>query len=265
VEKITDARQLALKANDIRVDIINMLLEAGSGHSGGPLGLSDIFACLYFNIMNVNPKEPKWSERDRFVLSNGHCAPVMYAAMAEKGFFPKSWLANFGRFNSHLGGHPDCRQVPGVEASTGSLGHGLPLAVGMAMGLKIRKRQSKVYCLIGDGEANEGSVWEAVMLATQHRLDNLVCLVDYNHSTDRALNLGDLGVKFRSFGWQVKKINGHNHQEIFEALKLAHKKPLAIIAKTIKGYGVKEMENNPAWHHRSPTKEEMERILTELN
>ena len=135
----------------------------------------------------------------------------------------------------------------------------------MAMGLKIRKRQSKVYCLIGDGEANEGSVWEAVMLATQHRLDNLVCLVDYNHSTDRALNLGDLGVKFRSFGWQVKKINGHNHQEIFEALKLAHKKPLAIIAKTIKGYGVKEMENNPAWHHRSPTKEEMERILTELN
>lgn len=240
--------------NRLKKEIIQMAYQAQEGHVPSAFSILDILWVLYDRVLR---------KKDYFILSKGHGCLGLYAVLAEKGFFPKNWLANFGRFNSHLGGHPDCNQVPGVEASTGSLGHGLPMAVGVALGLKIKKRQNKVYCLIGDGEANEGSIWEAVMLGAHHRLNNLVCIVDDNHSTDRALNLGDLGEKFSSFGWLVKEINGHNHQEIYKALKPANK-PLAIIAETIKGYGVKEMENNPAWHHRSPTKEEMERILKEL-
>ncbi|MCG2691214.1 transketolase [Microgenomates group bacterium] len=241
--------------NRLKKEIIRAAYQAQEGHVASAFSILDMLWVLYDRVL----------KKDYFILSKGHGCLGLYAVLAEKGFFPKSWLKDFGKYNSKLGGHPDWKQVPGVEASTGSLGHGLPMAVGMALGLKIKKKLKKVYCLIGDGEANEGSIWEAVMLGAQHRLDNLICLVDYNHSTDRALELGDLREKFSSFGWQVTKINGHNHQEIYQALKKQADKPLAIIAKTIKGYGVKEMENNPAWHHRSPTKEEMERILTELS
>lgn len=240
--------------NKLKQKIVKMAFQAQEGHIASAFSILDMVWVLYDRVL----------KKDFFILSKGHGCLGLYAVLAEKKFFPKSWLKHLGEFNSHLGGHPDSNRVPGVLASTGSLGHGLPLAVGMAMGLKIKKNPKKVYCLIGDGEANEGSIWEAVMLAQQQGLDNLVCLVDYNHSTDRALDLGDMGEKFRSFGWQVKNINGHDHQAIEKALKPADK-PLAVIANTIKGYGVKEMESNPSWHHRSPTKEEMERILKELS
>ncbi len=241
--------------NRLKKEIIRAAYQAQEGHVASAFSVLDILWVLYDRVL----------KKDYFVLSKGHASLGLYAVLAEKGLFPKTWLHDFASFKSHLGGHPDCNQIPGVEASTGSLGHGLPMAVGMALGLKIQKKPNKVYCLIGDGEANEGSIWEAVMLGAHHRLNNLVCVVDYNHSTDRALALGNLGKKFKSFGWEVKKINGHNHQEIYKALKKQSNKPLAIIAETIKGYGVKEMENNPAWHHRAPNRQEMKLMLKELS
>ncbi|MFH0942902.1 MAG: transketolase [Candidatus Beckwithbacteria bacterium] len=239
----------------LKKEIIQMAYQAQEGHIPSAFSILDILWVLYDRVLN----------KDYFILSKGQAALGLYVVLAEKKFFPKAWLNDFGKAKSHLGGHPDSRQVPGVVASTGSLGHGLPMAVGMAVGLKILKKKNKVYCLIGDGEANEGSIWEAAMLGAHHQLNNLVCIVDYNHSSDRALNLGDLGEKFASFGWQIIEIDGHNHQEIEKALKLKTDKPLAIIARTIKGKGVEQLENNPAWHHRAPTKAEMELILKELN
>lgn len=241
--------------NRLKKEIIRVAYQAQIGHIPSAFSVLDILWVLYDRVLG----------KDYFILSKGHAALGLYAVLAKKGFFPKTWVNSLGTLKSHLGGHPDANQVPGVEASTGSLGHGLPMAVGMALGLKIKKKLNKVYCLIGDGEANEGSIWEAVMLGMHHGLNNLVCVVDYNHSTDRALALGNLGKKFKSFGWEVVTIDGHDHQEIEKALKKQSNKPLAIIAETIKGYGVKEMENNPAWHHRSPNRQEMKLMLKELN
>ena len=240
-------------------------LICGMLHIGGDLSVADIMIGLWKYKLTYDPKRPKWEGRDRFILSKGHASLALYAVLAEKGYFPIEKLDSFCRYNSDIGGHPDCNKIPGVEASTGSLGHGFPMAVGIALGSKIRKFNNRIFCLIGDGECNEGTVWESAMLASHHQLSNLCCIVDYNHSTDRALNLGDIGAKFRSFGWEVLMISGHDHKEINHALSnISPLKPLAIIAQTTKGKGVKCMENEPAWHHRSVNDEELSSIIEEL-
>ena len=185
--------------------------------------------------------------------------------MANKNFFSFSEFKNFGKFGSILGGHPDRNKIPGIEASTGSLGHGLPLAIGIALGLKIKKLKNKVFVIIGDGECNEGTIWESSLLASHHNLSNLTCIIDHNHSTDRALKIDNLSTKFKSFGWETITINGHNHEEIYNALSQKHnKKPMMIIAETIKGNGIKIMENNPEWHHKSPNSDELKLILEKI-
>jgi len=239
---------------------------AGEGHISSALSILDILWVLYDLVLRIDPKDPKSEGRDRFVLSKGHGSLALYAVLAEKGFFPISELEHFASFDSLLGGHPDRNKVPGVEASTGSLGHGFPISVGIALGLKIKKIDSKVFVLIGDGEANEGSVWESALLASHHNLSNLCCIVDYNHSTDRALKVGDMVSKFKAFGWESFSINGHDHDEIYSALSCPHNlAPLAIVAETVKGFGCKMMENNPEWHHKSPRKEDLPAILEQLS
>jgi transketolase len=251
--------------NKLRRQIVTAAASAGEGHIGSAFSVLDILWVLYDQQLRINPKDTKSEERDRFVLSKGHGSLALYAILAEKGFFPVAELERFASYDSLLGGHPDHNKVPGVEASTGSLGHGLPNGVGMALGLRIRKNESRVFVLVGDGECNEGTIWESALLASHHRLSNLTCIVDNNHSTDRALLLGDLAAKFSAFGWAVITINGHDQQEIYEAMNQTDPdRPIAIVAETIKGFGCKQMENNPAWHHRVPTRDELPVILEEL-
>ncbi|MEK7574999.1 MAG: transketolase [Patescibacteria group bacterium] len=251
--------------NKLKCSILQTSFKAGEGHIASAFSILDILWVLYDQILKIDPLKPRDEKRDRFFLSKGHASLGLYAVLAEKGFFDKEEFERFGTFDSILGGHPDRNKVPGVEASTGSLGHGFPMAVGTALGLKITGSQAKVFVLIGDGEANEGAVWESALLASHHNLTNLICIIDYNHSTDRALHIGDLAKKFEAFGWRTISIDGHNHKEILESLKLKlSEKPTAIIATTIKGYGSKMMENNPAWHRKAPTKNELEIILKEL-
>lgn len=250
----------------LKSNIIKASYSAGEGHIPSALSILDLVWILYDKVIKVDPKKPGDITRDRFVLSKGHASLALYAVLAEKGFFEQEKLALFCKYDSILGGHPDCNKVPGVEASTGSLGHGFPMAVGMALGSTIKGLKNKIFCLVGDGECNEGTVWEAALLASHHRLSNLVCIVDYNRSTDRALDLGDLNAKFNAFGWITLRINGHDQLEIFNALTHAtNGKPLAVIAETLKGNGVACMENNPAWHHRSPTEMELGHLLEELS
>ncbi len=244
--------------------IILAAANAGEGHIPSALSILDILWVLYDQVLRYDPKDPESDDRDRFILSKGHGALALYAVLAAKGFFPASELDRFAAFDSPLGGHPDRNKVPGVEASTGSLGHGLPMGVGMALGMRIRGIDRRVFVLVGDGECNEGSIWEAALLAAHHKLGNLTCIVDYNRSTDRALWLGDLAAKFRAFGWAADSIDGHNQDAIQRTLRLQHFEPTAIIAKTIKGYGCPQMENNPAWHHRVPTSDELPAILEGL-
>lgn len=251
---------------EFRKTIITMATNADEGHIPSALSVLDILWVLYDRILKINPHNPKAPTRDRFILSKGHAALGLYAILAEKGFFPSSELENFGKYNSLLGAHPDRNKVPGVEASTGSLGHGFPMGVGIALALKIKKINSNVFVLIGDGEANEGTIWESALLASHHNLSNLCCITDYNHSTDRALKIGDVVSKFKAFGWESFSINGHDHEEIYSALSFPHdSKPLAVVAETIKGYGCKIMENNPEWHHKSPRKEDLPSILEQLS
>jgi len=246
--------------------IIKSAHSAKEGHIPSALSILEILIVLYDRILNIDPKNPDSDNRDRFILSKGHASLGLYAVLAHKGFFSHVSLENFGKFESILGGHPDRNKVPGVEASTGSLGHGLPIAVGIALGLKIKKNSHKVYVLIGDGEANEGTIWESAMLASHHNLSNLVCIIDHNHSTDRAVKICDLEEKFKSFGWKAKTIDGHDRKAIYDSLTdLDESKPTAVIAQTIKGKGIKMMENNPAWHHKAPTEEEFEEIMRELD
>lgn len=260
------------KARQIRRNIIKMLGQAGSGHTGGSLSASDIAACLYFWEMNIDPAKPDWTERDRFVLSKGHAAPVLYAVLAEKGFFPTDNLTQLRKLGSPLQGHPDMRKVPGVEASTGSLGQGISWAVGMALAGKMDKQTYRVYTLLGDGEIEEGMVWEAAMAAAHYKLDNLMAFVDHNGlqidgRVQEVMSPLPIPDKFRAFGWEVLEIDGHDHKQIMEALNFARTvkgKPTAVIAHTIKGKGCSFMEDRVEWHGVAPKPDEVEKALTEL-
>ena len=267
-----EVKQLQEKAKVIRRDIIKMLTLAGSGHPGGSLSSADIMACLYFSKLRHNPKEPKWPDRDRFILSKGHCAPVLYACLAETGYFPVEELKTLRKINSRLQGHPDMGKTPGVEMSTGSLGQGLAVGNGMALAARLDKKNYRVYVLLGDGEVAEGSVWEAAMSAPHYCIDNICAILDNNGlqidgcCTD-VMNSNPLPEKWKAFGWNVININGHNIAEILDALdkaETAKGQPTIIIAKTIKGKGVSFMENVVDYHGKAPTAEEGEKALKEL-
>lgn len=254
------------KIKQLKKEILTISYETGEGHVPTAFSILDILYVLYNDVMNIDPNDAMKKDRDYCIVSKGHAAIGLYAILADRGFFTKDELVTFGQFNSRLGGHPDYNKVPGVEASTGSLGHGLPMAVGIAMGLSIQKSNQKVYCILGDGETNEGSIWEAVLLAGQHELDNLICIFDYNHSIEKYIKWGDMEQKFNDFGWATVSINGHDHEEIRRAVthKVAEK-PLMVIANTIKGFGCETMENDfSAWHHRSPSKEELDMLIKEI-
>lgn len=241
---------------ELRRSILTTAFNAHEGHIPSALSILDILWVLYDRILKPE---------DKFILSKGHGCLALYAVLAEKEIISKTDLDSFCTLGGSLGGHPDMNKITGVEASTGSLGHGLPIAVGMAMARKISDKGGRIYCLVGDGECNEGSIWESLLIASHHNLTNLTCIVDSNHSTDRALNLDDLSLKFQSFGWSVCRINGHNHGLLEHFLSMPTPgEPYVIIAETVKGKGVKIMENNPEWHHKIPTKEEFNEIIQEL-
>lgn len=253
------------KINFLKKQIVQAAFDSKEGHIPSAFSILDILYVLYNRVLNIDTVNPRAEWRDRFILSKGHASLGLYAILADKGFFEVNELPKFGSYNALLGGHPDCNKIPGVEASTGSLGHGFPMAIGVALGLRIKKNSARVYALIGDGECNEGTIWEAALLAVHHQLDNVTCIVDYNHSNDRALRLGDLATKFESFGWSALVVDGHDHQRLYEALTATRgDRPMAIIANTIKGRGVKFMEANPAWHHKSPSESELKEIIQEL-
>jgi len=253
------------KIQQLKKYILQACFNSKEGHIPSAFSILDILYVLYNSILKVDPVNPHYLSRDRFFLSKGHASLGLYAILADRGFFAIEELDSFGKFSSMLGGHPDCNKIPGVEASTGSLGHGLPIATGVAMALKIQDNDASVYVIVGDGECNEGTIWETALLAANHNLNNLTCIVDYNHSNDRALLLGDLSEKFKSFGWNTLEVDGHNHDDLIKNFNLKHQnKPTAIIANTIKGKGIKVMENNPAWHHKTPTELELQEMLQEL-
>ena len=270
--KITKVEGLANIANDIRIGIIEQVYNANSGHPGGSLSCADILAVLYFNQMNIDSENPNAKGRDRFVLSKGHCAPALYATLARKGYFDKELLKGFRKVESNLQGHPDMKKVPGVDMSTGSLGQGLSAAVGMAIGSKMEHEGYRVYCLLGDGELEEGQVWEAAMSANKNKLDNLCAIVDYNTlqsdgNIEEVAGLIDIKEKFESFGFNVIEVNGHDIEALIHAFNSAkHQKdmPSVIIAHTIKGKGVSFMEGKAEWHGKAPNQEQYEEAINEL-
>ena len=263
------------KASEIRQSVIEMLVEAGSGHTAGPLGMADIFTVLYFHILKHDPTNPMWKERDRLVLSNGHICPVLYATMAHSGYFKLEELKTLRKFGTRLQGHPHREFLPFIETSSGPLGLGLSQTIGMCLADKIDKGKfsgKQFYCLMSDGELQEGNVWEAMMLASKERLQNLTVIIDRNNIqiegfTEDIMPLEPLKEKWQSFNWDVRTIDGHNFQEIVSAIGEAQAvfaKPSVIIANTIAGKGVSFMEINYKWHGKPPTKEEGERAITEL-
>ncbi|MEK7567552.1 MAG: transketolase [Patescibacteria group bacterium] len=267
--------ELELKANSIRKSIIEMLLEAKSGHTAGPLGMADIFTALYFHILKHNPKNPDWEERDRVVLSNGHICPVLYATMAHSGYFEIDELKTLRKFESRLQGHPHREWLPLLETSSGPLGSGLSQAVGMALAERMnngRATSKFFYCLMGDGELDCGQIWEAMMLAGKEKLHNLIGIVDRNNIqidgfTEDIMPLENLRAKWESFNWHVEEIDGHNFPQIISAIehaKAVFEKPSVIIAHTIPGKGVKEFERKYEWHGKPPNKEEGAMALAEL-
>ena len=266
------AASIEAHAAQMRYDIVEMIAEAGSGHPGGSLSAADIVATLYWGVMRHNPASPDWPERDRFVLSKGHAAPVLYAALAGAGYFGRDHLKTLRKLGSMLQGHPDARKCTGIEVSTGSLGQGLAIANGMALALRMDGNPARVFCLLGDGELQEGEVWEAAMFAPHHGIDNLVAIVDHNNlqidgtCTD-VMCLGELEDKFRAFGWDVRVVDGHDVDDLRKAFANAHTVagvPACIIAMTVKGKGVSFMEDNADWHGRAPNAEEAARALEEL-
>ena len=253
----------------LRYKVIQMCHESKSAHLGSSLSCVDILSSLYFQVLNIRPDEPDWSERDIFILSKGHAALALYAALASKGYFPNDWLTQYNQDGGILAEHPPAFGVPGVEAATGSLGHGLPIATGQALGMKMRQRNSRVFCLISDGETNEGSVWEAALFSAAHHLDNLVVFLDYNKwqatgRSDEVLNVTAHSDKWRAFGWEVEMINGHDHKQIIEASHNDSSKPKLIVADTVKGKGVSFMEDDNNWHYRVPNCEEVRIARVEL-
>ena len=266
--------QLEQKANEVRKDIITMLVAAGSGHSAGPLDLAEIVTTLYFDVMNIRPEEPEWDQRDFFFLSNGHCVPVQYAAMAERGYFPKSELATLRKLGSRLQGHPERKLLPGLENTSGPLGSGLSQAAGVAHVLQYIDLQPHrfVYVVTGDGELDEGNIWEAAMFAGKYKLAQLIVFVDRNNiqidgNTEDVMPLEDLAGKWESFGWHVQEIDGHNVESIQDAVGMAKavtNRPSVIIAHTIPGKGVDFMEYDYRWHGMPPNSEQAKVALKEL-
>ncbi|WP_462411435.1 transketolase [Neobacillus sp. Marseille-QA0830] len=269
---VADITFLKRKAIEIRMDLLKMVVEAGTGHTGSSLSNTDILTALYYDVMNVDPSNPKWEDRDRYIQSKGHAVESYWAVLADKGFFPKEELKTFSQFQSRLIGHPN-NKVPGVEMNTGALGHGLSISVGMALAAKMDGKSYKVYTLMGDGEQAEGSIWEAAMSAAHYKLDNLVGIVDCNHlqitgSTMDVMSNEPLDEKWKSFGWEVVVVDGNNMEELVHALKNIPQtpdKPTLILANTVKGKGIPFAENMVGWHHRVPTKEEYDLAIEELS
>ena len=266
--------ELERQANDMRTDIVRMIAEAGSGHPGGSLSCADILAALYFGgVLEHDPENPEWEGRDRFILAKGHAAPALYAALAQAGYIPREELATLRKLGSRLQGHPDSNQVPGVEVSTGSLGQGLSIAAGAAAGLRLDGAPQTVFALLGDGECQEGQVWEAAMFAAHRKLDNLVAIVDRNGlqidgRTCDVCDPGDLGAKFAAFGWDVDEVDGHDLDALVAVLGAAKAgrdgRPHAVIARTVKGKGVPFMENEAGWHGKAPNAEQAAEALAAL-
>lgn len=267
-----DIQKLELKANEIREDILKMLLEAGSGHSAGSLGMADVFTALYFNVLNLDPKKPDWEERDRLVLSNGHICPVLYATLAHRGFFPVTELKTLRKLGTRLQGHPHRERLPGLETSSGPLGSGLSQASGMALALKMMNKKNWVYCVTSDGEHDAGNTWEAVMFAGKNKLNNLTVIIDRNNIqidgfTEEIMPLEPLKEKYEAFNWHVLEIDGHNFEAIIAACneaKAIFEKPVVIIAHTIPGKGVDFMEKDFKWHGIPPNLEQEKKALAEL-
>ena len=263
IENIEDLKEMAKK---IRLGIIEAVYSNKSGHPGGSLSIADIMTVLYFNEMNIDNNNPKWENRDRLVLSKGHCSPALYSALANRGFFPVEDLKSFRNINSYLQGHPDMKHIPGVDMTTGSLGQGLSAANGMAISAKLDNKDYRVYCILGDGEIEEGQIWEAAMASSKYKLDNLCVIVDNNNlqidgTIEEVMNSNPIDEKFKSFGFQIIKIDGNDIEEIKKAFEVARNvkgMPTCIIAKTVKGKGVPFMENQVGWHGKAPNDEQYE-------
>ncbi len=265
-------QELQEKSRKIREDIINEVYYAKSGHPGGSLSIADILTVLYFKEMNINPQNPNWEDRDRLVLSKGHCSPALYSCLANRGFFPIEDLKTFRHIDSYLQGHPDKNKVPGVDMTTGSLGQGLSCANGMSIAGKMNKKGYRVYCILGDGEIEEGQIWEAAMASNKYKLDNLCVIIDNNNlqidgTIEEVMSSYPIDEKFRSFGFEIIKINGHDIEEIINALEVAKNvkgKPTCIIAKTVKGKGISFMENQAGWHGKAPNEEQFNQAIEDL-
>ena len=267
-----DIKALEKTAAEVRVGVVKAIHNAGSGHPGGSLSAADIVTALYFSEMNVDPKNPKMEGRDKFILSKGHAGPVQYSALALKGYFPVEDFMTLRKLGSKFQGHPDMNKVPGIEMSTGSLGQGFAAAGGMAIANKLNNDPGRIYVLLGDGEIQEGIVWEAAMSAAHYKLDNMVGILDYNGlqidgRNEDVMTVAPVADKFRAFGWNVLEINGHDFEEILDAFAKAREckgKPTMIVAKTVKGKGVSFMEDNAGWHGKAPNDEETEQAVGEL-
>jgi transketolase len=268
---IEDIARLKAIAREVRKNVLTMTTAAGSGHPGGSMSATDILVSLYFNVMRHDPGNPSWPNRDRFVLSKGHAAPALYAVLAECGYFSNKLLPSLRKLGSPLQGHPDMKRLPGIEMSTGSLGQGMSAALGMAMGGRLDERDYHVYCLIGDGESQEGQIWEAAMAASHNCVDNLTVIMDENRlqidgSTEEIMDVGNQRARWRSFGWESSVINGHDFEAIIKKLRSRRekKKPRIIIAQTIKGKGVGFMENQLKYHGAPLSNDELKKALVEL-
>ncbi len=265
--------ELSIIANKVRKNALTAVYSASSGHPGGSLSIADVLTLLYFEVMNVDPKNPKDENRDRFVLSKGHCAPALYGTLAERGFFPVDDMKTFRNVSSYLQGHPDMNKVAGVDMSTGSLGQGVSVAGGMALAAKLDKKDYRVYSVLGDGELEEGQVWEQAMFAAHYKLDNLTIFVDNNGlqidgNIADVMNPNPIDEKFKAFGWNVIVTDAHDFEKLLDAVeqaKAAKGKPTAVIMKSTKGKNVSFMENNPAWHGAAPNKEQYEQAIAELD
>ena len=270
--KLEKVEQLEKMAKQIRKGIIDAVYYGKSGHPGGSLSIADILTVLYFNELNIDEKNPKWEDRDRLVLSKGHCSPALYSCLANRGFFDVEKLKTFRKIDSNLQGHPDMNKIPGVDMTSGSLGQGLSVANGMAIAGKINKKNYRVYCILGDGEIEEGQIWEAAMTSNKYKLDNLCVIVDNNNlqidgTIEEVMSSYPIDEKFRSFGFEIIKINGHDIDEILKAFEVAKNikgKPVCIIAKTIKGKGISYMENQVGWHGKAPNDEQYDIAIKEL-